>query len=73
MATQTTIKSAISRRKKGNLVFRTDFRGMATEAAIKKALSRLVAKGKLERLAHGIYFIPKAKPLLGAIYPQPKK
>jgi hypothetical protein len=69
MATQTDIEMAISRRKKGELVFPTAFRGLGTEAAIKKALSRLVEKGKLERLAHGIYFIPMIDPLLGVLYP----
>lgn len=69
MATQSDIESALSRRKKGELVFPTDFRGMGTESAIKKALSRLVTKGKLERLAHGIYYIPKPDPLIGVAYP----
>lgn len=69
MATQANIEAAISRRPKGDLVFPTDFRGMGTGAAIKKALSRLAAKGILDRLAHGIYYIPKTDPLLGAVYP----
>lgn len=41
---------------------RTVFRGIGTEDAIKKALSRLVKDSQLERLAHGIYFIPKNHP-----------
>jgi hypothetical protein len=33
------------------------------------ALSRLSKEGKLQRLAHGIYFVPKIDPRFGAIYP----
>lgn len=69
MTTQRNIETALSRRRKGELVFPTDFRGMGTEAAIKKALSRFVRMGKIERLAHGIYYIPKTDPLLGVLYP----
>jgi hypothetical protein len=70
---QPSIEHAISRRKPGELVFPTDFRGQGTEDAIKKSLSRLTKAGKLTRLAHGIYFIPKTDPLLGAIYPSPEE
>jgi Family of unknown function (DUF6088) len=66
---QPSIEHSISRRKPGELVFPTDFRGQGTEDAIKQSLSRLTKAGKLTRLAHGIYFIPKTDPLLGTIYP----
>ena len=51
------------------MIFLSDFRGMGTEAAIKKALSRLSQLGTVKRLAHGIYFIPKTDPILGEVYP----
>lgn len=63
------IESQIKRRKQGELIFPTDFRGAGTDVAIKKALSRLTQKGTLKRLAHGIYYIPNHDPLLGEIYP----
>lgn len=66
---QNSVKGLISRRKKGDLMFPSDFRGMGTEAAIKKALSRLVQTGEVKRLAHGIYYIPKIDPVLGELYP----
>lgn len=66
---QDNIKRLLSRKKKGNLIFLSDFRGMGTEAAIKKALSRLSQLGTVKRLAHGIYFIPKTDPILGEVYP----
>ena len=66
---QNHIERLLSRKKSGNLIFLSDFRGIGTEAAIKKALSRLVQKGVLKRAAHGIYYIPKIDPLLGELHP----
>jgi Family of unknown function (DUF6088) len=66
---QSYIEGQVSRKKAGEVIFPTDFRGAGTEAAIKKALSRMVQKGPLKRLAHGIYYIPKIDPLLGEIRP----
>jgi hypothetical protein len=66
---QSNIESLLSRKKEGNLIFLSDFRGMGTDAAIKKALSRLVQKGGLKRAAHGIYYIPKVDPVLGELHP----
>ncbi|MBO9633156.1 MAG: hypothetical protein J7578_08550 [Chitinophagaceae bacterium] len=65
----TYIESLIKRKKEGALIFPTDFRGVGTEDAIKKALSRLAQNGALKRLAHGIYYIPKHDPLLGELHP----
>lgn len=53
----------------GSILFPTDFRGIGTDDAIKKALSRLVKDSMLERLAHGIYFVPKNHPSFGKLYP----
>lgn len=55
--------------KKGKLLFPSDFRGIGTDTAIKKALSRLAEAGELKRLAHGIYYIPTIDPHLGEIKP----
>lgn len=63
------IESAISKRKAGEILFPADFRGKGTQVAIKKALSRLVKEGRIKRLAHGIYYIPKKDPVLGEIRP----
>jgi hypothetical protein len=67
------IEHSVLRRKKGDLVFPTDFRSKGTLASIKMALSRLSKEGKLKRLAHGIYYVPKIDPLFGAIYPVPEQ
>jgi hypothetical protein len=66
---QNNIERLLSRKKKGDLIFLSDFRGIGTEAAIKKSLSRLAQLGTVKRLAHGIYFIPKMDPVLGELYP----
>jgi hypothetical protein len=66
---QNNIERLLSRKKSGSLIFLSDFRGIGTEAAIKKALSRLVQKGVLKRAAHGIYYIPKIDPVLGELHP----
>src|SRR5438093_1618556 len=70
---QKNIERSISRSKKGELIFPTDYRGMGSEASIKMALSRLAKEGKLQRLAHGIYFVPKTDPLFGELYPGPQE
>jgi len=70
---QRNIERIISRYKKGAVLFPSDFRGIGTESAIKMALSRLTKEGKLGRLGHGIYFIPKTDPLFDAIYPGPEE
>jgi hypothetical protein len=66
---QKNVEHLLSRKKSGNLIFLSDFRGIGTEAAIKKALSRLAQKGVLKRAAHGIYYIPKIDPVLGELHP----
>ena len=67
--THTNIELAISRKRAGELIFLTDFRGTGTDDAIKKTLSRLTLKGKVKRLAHGIYYTPKNDPVLGDLRP----
>lgn len=67
--THTHIEDSLSRKKGGDLIFATDFKGKGTEAAIRKTLSRLAGSGKLKRVAHGIYYIPKIDPVLGELYP----
>lgn len=67
--THACIEKILTKKKRGELIFPTDFRGLGTGDAIKKALSRLVLSGKLNRLAHGIYYLPKIDPVLGELRP----
>ncbi|HLT74019.1 MAG TPA: DUF6088 family protein [Ohtaekwangia sp.] len=73
MNTHTYIESAISRRKPGEIIFPAEFRGKGSQAAIKKAMSRIARAGKINRLAHGIYYIPKTDPTLGKLRPDPEQ
>lgn len=63
------ISRKLDRLPKGSLIFPSELRELGSEPAIKMALSRLAKENKVERLAHGIYVIPKIDPLLGKIYP----
>ncbi len=67
--THTSIESSLSKKKAGSVIFLSDFKGRGTDAAIRKSFSRLKRKGKLKRLAHGIYYVPKVDPLLGELLP----
>jgi len=63
MNTANSIHSQISQKilriPKGKPIFPSDFKGLGSEAAIKMTLMRLAKEGKLDRIAHGIYVIPK--------------
>lgn len=63
------IVTSLARRKPGDILFISDFRGEGAETAIRKTLSRLVKSGKLRRLAQGIYYVPKIDPVLGELLP----
>ncbi|MGY4539616.1 hypothetical protein ACVW0P_004052 [Mucilaginibacter sp. UYNi724] len=63
------ISDQINAFQPGVIVFPADFRGVGTDDAIRQALSRLTKDGKIERLAHGIYFLPKIHPTFGKLYP----
>lgn len=59
----------ITRIPPGKPLFPADFKGLGSEAAIKMALMRLAREGKLARIAHGIYVVPKEDSRLGKIPP----
>ena len=63
------IEHSLSTREAENILFVSDFKGKGTGVAIRKSLSRMVKAGKLRRLAHGIYYIPKIDPVLGELRP----
>lgn len=67
-----TISLLLSGDNTGGIFFPADFRGEASQAAIKMALSRAVKNGRLERLAHGIYFVPMVDPVMGPLTPSPE-
>jgi hypothetical protein len=73
MNTINSVHSQISTRLRrlgaGRPVFPSDFKGMGSEASIKVALGRLEKAGRLNRLARGIYAVPKVSKLVGPVPP----
>lgn len=63
------IEHQLELKKPGEILFPNEFKGMGTEAAIKMSLSRLAKTGRIRRIAHGIYMIPKQDPFFGTINP----
>lgn len=63
------VMRVLKKSRPGQLFFPTDFRGIGTESAIKMALSRLAKDGLLERIAHGIYLLPREDAIFGKIAP----
>lgn len=64
-----TIELKIGRLKPGDVFLPSDFKDLGTSTAIRKALSRLVETGKVERMGQGIYVIPKYDKVFGKVLP----
>ncbi|MER8473503.1 DUF6088 family protein [Mesorhizobium sp. M1328] len=56
---------------RGGVFTPSDFLDLAGRSAIDQALSRLIKRGRLRRLARGLYDFPKLHPKLGALSPSP--
>lgn len=63
------IDRVISNYKRGKIYFPDNFLEFGSSTAVRKALERLEGKGKLVRIAKGIYLYPKHDKLLGVLYP----
>ncbi|MCH7411762.1 type IV toxin-antitoxin system AbiEi family antitoxin domain-containing protein [Belliella sp. DSM 111904] len=68
-STEIKIIQQISSKPKGTLFFPEDFKSLGNREAIRVALHRMVKKGEIDRIAQGIYTMPKESKLLGKIYP----
>lgn len=53
----------------GEVFFPSDFKELGASTAIRKALSRLVESGLVERMGQGIYVIPKNDKVFGKVLP----
>ena len=53
----------------GHVFLPSDFKELGTSTAIRKALSRFVESGQVERMGQGIYVIPKNDKIFGKILP----
>lgn len=63
------IDSVISNHRRGKIFFPDNFVEFGSSTAVRKALTRLEQKGRLVRIANGIYLYPKYDKLLGILYP----
>lgn len=59
------ISERINQLERGAIFFPADFADISSYDAIRQTLSRLVKKGNIRRIAHGIYCIPRENKLLG--------
>ena len=57
---------------RGGVFTPSDFLDVAGRASVDQALSRLAKRGKLRRLARGLYDYPKVHPKLGLLSPDRK-
>lgn len=68
-----TVDASIARRvqrsPRGTVFTPADFASLGSQSAIKKALQRLAAKGKLRHLARGLYDKPREDSLIGPLWP----
>ena len=67
------IENHIKELNPGTILFPSDFRGAGSENAIKLVLSRLTHEGIIERLGHGIYYLPQYDEELGKLTPSMEK
>ena len=63
------IELKVNRFNPGEVFFPSDFKELGTSTAIRKALSRLVESGQVERMGQGIYVIPKNDKVFGKVLP----
>lgn len=66
---QKEIEIKLAKSKAGQLYFLSDFRGIGSDVAIRQSLSRLCKTGRIKRIAHGVYLLPKVDPVLGELMP----
>jgi len=59
------VETAIAAEPAGKIIFISDYAGVGTPDAVRKALIRLCDRGKIIRLAQGIYYKPKFDNELG--------
>jgi hypothetical protein len=63
------IRAALKAGDAGKVYSPVDFLHLGSRAAVDKVLSRLTASGELRRVARGLYDLPRAHAILGALAP----
>lgn len=57
----------------GELIFQSDFHGLATDNAIRQIIFRLVKKGLVKKISNGIFYKPELHPKFGELKPDAEK
>ena len=63
------IEKQIKKKRKGNIIFASDFKELGSGDAIRQVLSRLCKKEFIIRLSTGIYVYPKVSKQIGIVFP----
>ena len=63
------IEKSIKSKPRGTLLFGDDFMEFGSSDSIRQALVRLVSKGSIKRVAHGIYVRPVISSYIGEVMP----
>jgi len=69
MSTLKKIENKITKSKKGEVIFISDFLEFGDYDTVRKSLQRLSEKKTIIRLSKGIYYFPKIDNVFGIIYP----
>lgn len=73
MSTVERIRQHVEALPQAQPVTSKEFMAFGSRAAVDQALTRLVRKGELSRVARGVYMRPKRSPYVGEVPPEPAK
>jgi hypothetical protein len=69
MSAEKVILNRFNRTKRGTIFFTQDFLGEYTQVTVRKVFQRLVEKGKIKRVANGIFVRPEISKFIGEVTP----
>ena len=69
MSTAKAVRTAIRKLPRGKPFTAARFGKLGTRGAVDRALSRLVAHGEIQRLAHGVFVRPRTSRFVGTVLP----
>lgn len=64
-ASDNAVRERILGLERGTVFFPSNFDDIATDTAVRQTLSRMVKRGEIIRVSHGIYCYPRSNPALG--------
>ena len=69
MSTAKAVRTAIGKLPRGRPFTAARFDKLGTRGAVDRALSRVVARGEIRRLAHGVFVRPRTSRFVGTVLP----